>query len=50
MVAIVSANKADEAIRILREHGETVTRIGRMAARAKGSPGCTVEGTAAWRA
>jgi len=50
MVAIVGADKADEAARILREHGETVYRIGRMSARAKGAPGCTVEGTAAWRA
>jgi len=49
MVAIAAPDKADDAIRILREHGETVHRIGRVAARAKGAPGCTVEGTAAWR-
>ncbi|BAE51650.1 Phosphoribosylaminoimidazole (AIR) synthetase [Paramagnetospirillum magneticum AMB-1] len=33
MVVVVSASKADEAARILGEHGETVVRIGRIRAR-----------------
>ena len=36
MVAIVDAGRADEAARLLSDHGETVHRIGRVVARAPG--------------
>jgi phosphoribosylformylglycinamidine cyclo-ligase len=42
MVAVVAPEDAAEAVEILSEHGETVTRIGRVVAREPGAPALTI--------
>lgn len=43
MAVIVAADKAEEAMRLFREAGETVYRIGEIEARPEGAPGCVVK-------
>ena len=42
MAVIVAADKAEEAMKLFREAGETVYRIGEIEARPEGAPGCVV--------
>ncbi len=48
MVLVAAAADADEAIRILESHGETVFRIGRIRARAGDEPQSQVAGFETW--
>ncbi|MBS4767433.1 phosphoribosylformylglycinamidine cyclo-ligase [Turicimonas muris] len=43
MAVIVAADKAEEAMKLFREAGETVYRIGEIEARPEGAPGCVVK-------
>ena len=43
MAVIVAADKAEEAMKLFREAGETVYRIGEIKTRPVGAPGCTVK-------
>ncbi len=43
MAVIVAADKAEEAMQLFREAGETVYRIGEIEARPEGAPGCVVK-------
>lgn len=43
MAVIVAANKADEAMELFKEAGETVYRIGKIEARPQGEHGCVVK-------
>lgn len=43
MAVIVAADKAEEAMKLFREAGETVYRIGEIVARPDGAPGCVVK-------
>ena len=44
MVAVCAHAEAEEASALLREHGETVHRIGRIVAQAPGAPAVAIEG------
>jgi phosphoribosylformylglycinamidine cyclo-ligase len=44
MVVVVAADKVEDATRLLREHGESVYRLGKVVARAAGGAGCVVTG------
>jgi phosphoribosylformylglycinamidine cyclo-ligase len=44
MVIVVSPDKVDDAMRLLREQGETVHRIGKVVPRAADGAGCVVTG------
>jgi phosphoribosylformylglycinamidine cyclo-ligase len=44
MVIVVAPDRAEEATRLLTEHGETVHRIGKVVPRAEGGAGCVVTG------
>jgi phosphoribosylformylglycinamidine cyclo-ligase len=44
MVVVVSPDKAEAAMTLLREHGETVQRIGKVVPRAADGAGCIVAG------
>ncbi len=43
MAVIVAADKAEEAMKLFREAGETVYRIGEIETRPEGAPGCVVK-------
>lgn len=43
MAVIVAADKAEEAMKLFREAGETVYRIGEIEARPEGAPGCVIK-------
>ena len=43
MAVIVATDKAEEAMKLFREAGETVYRIGEIEARPEGAPGCVVK-------
>ena len=44
MVIVVAPDRAEDATRLLTEHGETVHRIGKVVPRAEGGAGCVVTG------
>jgi phosphoribosylformylglycinamidine cyclo-ligase len=44
MVIVLAPDRAEEATRLLTEHGETVHRIGKVVPRAEGGAGCVVTG------
>jgi phosphoribosylformylglycinamidine cyclo-ligase len=44
MVIVVAPDRAEDATRLLTEHGETVHRIGKVVPRAEGGVGCVVTG------
>ena len=45
MVAVVAPESEDTVAKVLRDHGETVSRIGRIA---RGNAGCVVNNTGQW--
>ncbi|KAI1128097.1 phosphoribosylamine--glycine ligase [Nemania abortiva] len=48
MVAVVAAEDAETAAKVLRDEGETVYTIGRLVERAAGGEGCVLKGLEGW--
>lgn len=48
MVLVVAPEQEANVTRILRDHGETVLRVGRIVPRASGAEGCVVRNTGQW--
>jgi phosphoribosylformylglycinamidine cyclo-ligase len=48
MVAVVAPDSEARVTQVLKEHGETVHRIGRIVPRAAGGAGCLVRDNGAW--
>jgi phosphoribosylaminoimidazole (AIR) synthetase len=48
MVAVVAPDSEARVTQVLKEHGETVHRIGRIVPRAVGAEGCAVRNNGNW--
>jgi phosphoribosylformylglycinamidine cyclo-ligase len=48
MVSVVAPDSEARVTQVLKEHGETVHRIGRIVARAEGAAGCIVRNNGTW--
>ena len=48
MIVVTAPDKEADVTQVLRDHGETVHRIGAIMRRAEGAEGCVVRNTGRW--